>query len=251
MFYKVEPIMRISRVFLSLPLQIDTNYDISHQTAHYLSRVLRLKPGYLFHVFNGEGGEYVCEVTHVDKKSLQFKTLRFLNIDKETPLSITLVQGVSRGDRMTYVIQKAVELGVAQIWPVTTAHCEVALTGIQADKKLRHWQTLANSACEQCGRNRIVNIKPVSSLEAALPMLNSGCKLVLDARSDTSISDIAEQPSSVSLLIGPEGGLRTDEIDYAVTRGFHAIRMGPRILRTETATAAALATIQMLWGDFK
>lgn len=243
--------MRISRIFLPLSLQIDTSYDISNQTAHYLSRVLRLKQGYLFHAFNGEGGEYVCEVTRINKKSLQFKTLRFLNIDKESPLSITLLQGVSRGDRMTYAIQKAIELGVSQIWPVITAHCEAPLKGVQADKKLAHWQTLANSACEQCGRNHIVNIKPITPLEVALPTLNSECKLVLDASSETPISKIAAQPSSVSLLIGPEGGLHTDEIEYAVAQGFHAIRMGPRILRTETATAAALATIQMLWGDFK
>jgi len=243
--------MRISRVFLPLILQTNTKYDISDQTAHYLSRVLRLKRGYLFHAFNGEGGEYVCEVIHVDKKFLQFKTLRFLNIDKETPLSITLIQGISRGDRMTYVIQKAVELGVSQIWPVITAHCEAPLKGVQADKKLSHWQALANSSCEQCGRNRIINIRPITSLEAALPTLNSECKLVLDANSNVTISNIAEQPSSISLLIGPEGGLHSNEIDYAATHGFHAIRMGPRILRTETATAAALATIQLLWGDFK
>ncbi len=243
--------MRINRVFLSLPLQINTNYDISNQAAHYLSRVLRLKQGYLFHAFNGEGGEYVCEVTRVDKKSLQFKALRFLNIDKEAPLSITLIQGISRGDRMTYAIQKAIELGVSHIWPVITEHCETPLKGEQADKKRNHWQALANSACEQCGRNRIVKIKPVTLLKVVLPTLNSECKLVLDASSNATIRHITEQPSNVSLLIGPEGGLRTDEIDYAVTHGFHAIRMGPRILRTETATAAALSAIQVLWGDFK
>ena len=243
--------MRISRVFLPLSLQINTSYDISNQTAHYLFRVLRLKQGYLFHAFNGEGGEYVCEVTRVNKKSLQFKTLRFLNIDKEAPLSITLLQGVSRGDRMTYAILKAIELGVSQIWPVITTHCEAPSKGVHADKKLSHWQTLANSACEQCGRNRIVNIKPVTLLDAVLPTLNSECKLVLDASSEAPINKVAKQPSSVALLIGPEGGLRADEIEYAVEQGFHAVRMGPRILRTETATAAALATIQMLWGDFK
>ncbi|NOY71729.1 MAG: 16S rRNA (uracil(1498)-N(3))-methyltransferase [Gammaproteobacteria bacterium] len=243
--------MRISRVYLPLPLQPQTDHHINGQTAHYLSRVLRLKKGHLFHAFNGEGGEYLCEVTDVDKKSLQFKILRFLNIDKESPLIITLLQAISKGDRMTYAIQKAVELGVTKIHPVITTHCEISLKGEQAKKKLSHWQTLANSACEQCGRNRIVSIKPITVLKKVLPTLNSQCKLLLDAQSSTSISKLTEQPDGVSLLIGPEGGLHADEIKYALTYGFHTIRIGPRILRTETATAAALTSIQMLWGDFR
>ncbi len=243
--------MRISRVFLPLPLQPQTDHHINGQTAHYLSRVLRFKKGHLFHAFNGKGGEYICEITHVDKKSLQFKILRFLNIDKESPLAITLLQAISKGDRMTYAIQKAVELGVAEIYPVITAHCEISLKGIQAEKKLSHWQTIANSACEQCGRNRIVRIKPITALKKILPTLESEYKLLLDTQSNTSISKITKQPDSVSLLIGPEGGLHADEIKYALTHGFHTMRMGPRILRTETATAAALTSIQMLWGDFR
>lgn len=243
--------MRISRVCLPLPLQPQTNHHIHGKTAHYLSRVLRLKKGDLFHAFNGEGGEYICEITHVDKKSLQFEILRFLNIDKESPLEITLLQAISKGDRMTYAIQKAVELGVAKIYPVITAHCEISLKSVQAEKKLNHWQTIANSACEQCGRNRIVSIKPITSLKKVLPALESEYKLLLDTQSNTSISKITKQPKSVSLLIGPEGGLHAEEIKQAITYDFQTIHMGPRILRTETATAAALTSIQMLWGDFR
>ena len=156
---------------------------------------------------------------------------------------------------MQYVIQKAVELGATSLQPVFTEFCEVKLIGDRAEKRKQHWQSLANSACEQCGRTRIMEIHPSIKLTHWLSTHPQEAKqhirLTLDLYANTPLSDIADQPEEVTLLIGPEGGLSKDEITLAKQHGFQGIKLGPRILRTETATAAAISAINLTWGDWR
>lgn len=158
------------------------------------------------------------------------------------------MQGISRGERMDYAIQKAVELGVKRIMPVITERCNVQLSGDRAEKRLNHWQGVVISACEQSGRSFLPELLPITSLDTALAEVNDDCKLVLDPEAVQGFSSV-KKASRITLLIGPEGGLSDTEVQRAMDGGFTGITLGPRILRTETASAAALAMVQARWGD--
>ncbi len=219
--------------------------DAAHRHA---VQVLRLKQGDFLRLFDGLGLEYKVELTEVSKRSSSVKLLDKITLNNESPLNITLLQGISRGERMDYAVQKAVELGVNKIIPVVTSRCNVQLSGGRAEKRLSHWQGVMISACEQSGRGIVPELGNIMSLEEVLAENKEQCCLVLDPEAENSFKSLA-QPEAVSLLIGPEGGLSEQEIDQAIAENYQAIKFGPRILRTETATAAALAVMQTMWGD--
>lgn len=240
--------MRIPRLYCpQLPENSET-MPLPEKLHRYAIQVLRLKKGAELQLFNGQGLEYSAVLETVAKRSSTVKLINVLSVDNESSLSITLLQGISRGDRMDYALQKAVELGVHHIIPVITERCNVPLTGDRADKRLAHWQGIIMSACEQSGRSILPILSNVTQLEEAVNSCKVKCRLVLDPLADSGLTALAKQ-NEVAMLIGPEGGLSEQEIQQAVEADFQAITMGPRVLRTETATVAALAIAQAVWGD--
>jgi len=205
-------------------------------------------------VFNGDGSEYEAVVSTVERRSASIKLGKTLDGDLESPLELVLVQGVSRGERMDYTIQKAVELGVNQIVPVNTERTVVNLKGDRQIRRQQHWQAVVNGACEQSGRNMVPEVTPIVPfqqwLEESESGEGSGLKLVLHHRAETSLADLPRPEGPVTVLIGPEGGLAPEEISAAQSAGYLPLRLGPRVLRTETAALAALSVLQWLWGDF-
>ncbi len=240
--------MRIPRLYCP---ELDKNVEIMSlpdKVRRHAVQVLRLKQGAELHLFNGQGLEYLAILDDVTKRSSTVKLINTLNVDNESPVSITLLQGISRGERMDYALQKAVELGVNHIIPVITQRCNISLRGDRAEKRLAHWQGIITSACEQSGRTLLPILSNVTQLEEVIYSCDVKCRLVLDPQADSGLTSLLKQ-NEIALLIGPEGGLTEQEVGQAVNMGFQAVTMGPRILRTETATVAALAVVQALWGD--
>jgi 16S rRNA (uracil1498-N3)-methyltransferase len=240
--------MRIPRFYCPQLRQDDLVLDLPETVHRHAVQVLRLKPGALIRLFDGKGLEFEAELTAVEKRHSQVQLLNRLENQSESPLNITLLQGVSRGERMDFAIQKAVELGVSTIVPVVTERCNVQLKQDRAQKRLDHWQGVLISACEQSGRAFLPQLAAVTTLDEVLGSSESELKLVLDPRASQGFNELSP-PQTLSLLIGPEGGLSEAEIDRAAQHGFTALQFGPRILRTETAAVAALAVVQTLWGD--
>ena len=239
--------MRLSRFFIDAPLSLGQQ-ELPEAQAHYISRVLRLGVGDAVQLFDGSGLEYRGELIEVGKKSVRVALHEQLDGLAASPLQIHLGQGLSRGERMDWAIQKAVELGVAEITPIVSERCEVRLKDERADKRLAHWRQVAISACEQCGRSRLPLIHAPLTLDDWLAQVEADLKLVLHPVAEPLTSHA--KPASLAFLIGPEGGLSDAEVDQAVERGFAAARLGPRVLRTETAPVVALSVAQQLWGDF-
>jgi len=238
--------MRIPRIFLPVPLAPDALVILDSSAAQHVTRVLRLKPGAELVLFNGEGGEYPA----VLEASATARLGAWRVVECESPLAITLVQGISRAERMDYTIQKAVELGVTHIVPVFAARSVVELRGERLQRRLQHWQGVAIGACEQCGRNRVPAIDTAVDLGDWLRRpVTETLRLVLNHRATGSLGALT-RPTALTLLIGPEGGLDDAEIAQAERIGFIGMRLGPRVLRTETAALTALAALQTLWGDF-
>ena len=202
-------------------------------------------------LFNGDGNEYAATITAVDKKSVHVELSAANTLDSESPLHIHLGIAISKGERMDWVIQKATELGVSQITPLQSERVEVRLHGEREEKKLAHWRAVAISACEQCARNRIPAINDVQPLFNWIDNVETDAKFVLHHRSVAALDAQSTAPKRVALLIGPEGGLSEAEINAAEQRGFQPLRLGPRVLRTETAPLAALSVLQFLWGDLR
>ncbi len=222
--------------------------------AHHAVRVLRLNAGDPVVLFDGRGGEFEARITRIDRGEVSVKTGAHMDIERESGLSIQLVQGLSSGDRMDITLQKAVELGVATIQPVATERSVVKLKDERAQRRMEHWQHLVVSACEQCGRNRVPEVLPLLDLPDWLAQLNAlvpddEARLLLSPAATVPLKELGP-PVRMMLLIGPEGGLSPAETQLAQSRGFRPVRLGPRILRTETAALAALSAIQALWGDF-
>ena len=217
--------------------------------ARHLTSVLRMVQGQNVILFDGRGGEYRAELSYVKKGAARAKVGEFIDTDRESPLKIELAIGISRGERMDWIVQKATELGVTVITPLFTERCEVKLNAERLEKKTRHWQQVAVSACEQCQRNTLPVIQPAVSLERYLSTTNEGLKLVLHHRSSQRLDEMRNQNNHVTLLVGPEGGLSEREISLANSTGFSPLSIGPRVLRTETAPLAAISIIQSLWGD--
>ena len=240
--------MRIPRIYTEQDLQPNASIALEAGPSQHIARALRMSESDTVRLFNGEGGEYLATVTAVNKKAVQVTTADHLSQELESPLRLGLGIAMSRGDRMDWIIQKATELGVASITPLTTERTEVKLKGDRVHKKLQHWRQVTVSACEQCGRNRLPVLHPLSSLENWIDGVEAERKFVLHHR-DTSAEKSVVTPSSVAILIGPEGGLSAEEISAAGNCGFEALTLGPRVLRTETAPLAALAILQARWGD--
>lgn len=241
--------MRISRIYTATSLVSGETIELDENAFNHAVRVLRLKQGDTLILFNGEGGEYEAELVEVQKKRASAIIGEFLHQDCESPLPIILGQCISRGDKMDYTIQKAVELGVTEIVPLFSERCGVKLNQERIEKRMHHWHGTIISACEQCGRNRIPKLHQATSLDEWQQKLNASHKLVLDPTATDSIATLAKPEKDVVLLIGPEGGLTDQEIKTAIESGFTGIRLGPRTLRTETAGLTALSVIQQLWGD--
>ncbi|MGD8515069.1 MAG: 16S rRNA (uracil(1498)-N(3))-methyltransferase [Granulosicoccaceae bacterium] len=240
--------MRISRLYLDSPLATGQRVMLEDEVLNYVSRVLRLKPGMQVTVFNGQGGEYTGTITELHKRNGVIEIAEFHDVDIESPLNITLVQGISRGERMDYTLQKATELGVTRIAPVFCERTVVNLKGERLDSRLHHWRGVIRSACEQSGRNRLPELLVPCSLEVWLDNDDAEQRLLLHPGSDRGLRDTM-QAVTTSLLIGPEGGLTEAERQHAMRAGYTACRLGPRILRTETAALTALACLQLLRGD--
>ncbi len=246
------------RIYIASPLATGAEITITGGAANHIGRVLRLKAGDEITLFNGEGGEYNATLTTIERNTVRVLARDFNPRECESPLQITLAQGISRSERMDYTLQKSVELGINRIIPLTTERCGVKFDAKRAAKRLQHWRGIIISACEQCGRNRIPEILPVTSLtnwldqpyDETLPLvLHHRATISLKQLTPPSVAASEPPPRPISLLIGPEGGLSEGEIERAAQCGFQEIQFGPRVLRTETAAVATLAAIQTQWGD--
>jgi len=241
--------MKNIRIYQAGTLTEGDAITLDKAASNHLIRVLRLKNNQVFTLFNGEGGEFSCRleisgktaITHIDS---------FVPTHNESPLSIHLFQGISKGERMDFAIQKSVELGVSHITPVFCDRTVVNLKADRLDKKLHHWQSIAISACEQSGRNIVPNINKPCSLIDALQINPNSSQLMLEPSSNSSLRALTPSNNSFSLYIGPEGGFSDKEIAQTKQNSVLGVALGPRILRTETAALSAITAIQLLWGDF-
>lgn len=226
--------------------------NLPESAAIHAARVLRLVEGDKAILFNGDGVDYVCTLTTVKKNTVMVKITSCSAVENESPLNITLLQGISSGDRMDYTIQKAVELGVKHIQPIATERSVVKLNQERAQKRVAHWQNIVISACEQSGRAFVPAVAMPLTLAnwlASHPQQQS-CRIQLNPIGAKRFADINKPTNEIELLIGAEGGLSPNEIDIALSNGFQSIILGPRILRTETAAVTAIASMHSLWGDF-
>jgi len=239
-----------TRIFQSIPLSPNALITLDEQASHHLARVLRCQQGELVVIFNGQGGEYTGKIVEIGKKQVTVQLHAYTDADVESPLDIWLAQGISRGEKMDYTIQKAVELGVNKIIPLFTERCNVKLDSERSEKRLQHWQSIVISACEQSGRNRVPEVIMPQTLKSWVVNVDASHRFVL---SPYAVNKLKNQTISVAdrviLLMGPEGGLSENEIEYASAHDFLPLNLGPRILRTETAAVAAITALQCQFGD--
>jgi 16S rRNA (uracil1498-N3)-methyltransferase len=249
--------MRAPRLFITGPLAQATEITLSAAVAQHVISVLRLRPGAPLTLFDGRGGEWAASLVTTDRRSAQVRVGAFSAVDRESRLQVTLLQGIARGERMDQLVQKATELGVVRIIPVATERSVVQLEGPRAERRSAHWQAVAQSACEQCGRNGVPEVTTPLDLAAACGSIaTTALRWLLDPSATQPLVAAAQAvvapPSGtveIALLIGPEGGLTDAELAQAARCGFQPMRLGPRVLRTETAGPAALAVLQAVAGD--
>lgn len=240
--------MRISRVYFPRQLTTNASLTLEGETAHYLSHVLRLRVGDKFALFNGEQGEFEARVSAISKREVEVQ-LETLRVEPHQPgLQVHLAVGLSRGDRMDYAIQKSTELGVSEITPLYSQHGEVRLKADRLENKLRHWQRIAISACEQSGRLEVPEIHQPCEISDWLATNSAESNLLLDPNGGDKISQ-GPKANSINLVTGPEGGFSQQELTLAKASGYTVVGLGSRVLRTETAPVAALAILQHLYGD--
>ncbi|RLA05690.1 MAG: 16S rRNA (uracil(1498)-N(3))-methyltransferase [Gammaproteobacteria bacterium] len=240
--------MRIPRLYCPELDLAATTMALPDSAIRHAVQVLRLKVGSSVRLFDGKGNECEAQLEVIARRNAEVILGKRIESTNESPLEITLLQGISRGERMDYALQKAVELGVTRIIPVETERCNVQLSGDRKAKRWSHWQGVMISACEQCGRNLLPDLSKVVGLEDALQQREISVGLVLDPLAGKGLMEINKN-EKFTLLIGPEGGLTEDELTKTEAAGFERVRFGPRTLRTETASVAVLAIIQALWGD--
>ncbi|MEY2626102.1 MAG: 16S rRNA (uracil(1498)-N(3))-methyltransferase [Gammaproteobacteria bacterium] len=245
--------MREIRVYVDSLLESGRRVALNAQAAQHVTKVLRLRDGATLRVFNGRGGEYPATL-RIAGREVSVELGDHRAVDRESPIRVVLLQALARGERMDFVIQKATELGVHRIIPVAAARSVVQLDADRGDKRTHHWQAVAAAACEQSGRNTLPIIDSPLSFEAALTaVIKVECRLLLlpEATASLAGSLTSTAPTQeIALLVGPEGGLEETEVERALEVGFRAVRLGPRVLRTETAGLAALSALQCLAGDF-
>jgi len=244
--------MALTRIYQNIDLHTGHTIELDKAAAHHLSRVLRIKHQQHVCLFNGDGFNYVAEI-QIDKKKVFADILNKENNQNISNINITLLQGISKGERMDIAIQKAVELGVNKIIPIVCQHTVVNLKADRAEKKLRHWNGIVTHACEQSGRSTLPIIDSIMSFTEALNSLSKeDLNITLDPYATNVLASLQTTGSNgFNLLIGPEGGFSSDEVEESKRSGFYGIQLGSRILRTETAALAAITAIQTLWGDFK
>ena len=243
--------MNQPRFYCREPLSPGAHIDLPAPVARHAVRVLRLPPGAAIVLFDGRGGEYEARIERVERDRVVAALGAWRDVERESGLAVTLIQAVQAGEKMDYTVQKAVELGVSHIVPVDSRRSVTRLSGERAARRVAHWQGVAAAACEQCGRNQVPQLAPLEKLENWLARpANGALRLILAPDAEQALVDLPPV-SNVQMLIGAEGGLDPQEIVAAQQVGFRAVRMGPRILRTETAGLAALAAMQALWGDFR
>lgn len=240
--------MSLPRIFVATQLESKQKILLDPSLSNYLSQVLRLQPNDYLIIFNDSGGEYRAVITAIDKHRVFVLIEEFIQCNRESPLQIHLGQGISRGEKMDFTLQKAVELGVNIITPLFTEYCNIKLNSERLENRLRHWRGVTVSAAQQSGRCFVPKIFPAQTLKDWFTTTTGLC-LVLDPYATNKLSDIKEAPNSVILLVGPEGGLSEKEIIIAKQNKFLPIRFGPRILRTETAALTAISVLQAKWGD--
>jgi 16S rRNA (uracil1498-N3)-methyltransferase len=248
--------MRQIRLHVPQALHSGQVVALPAEVVRHLRRVLRLRDGNEVVLFDGRGGEHAAQLQDAGRAGVFALIGEHRAIERESPLAITLLQGIARGERMDFVVQKATELGVQRIVPVMTARCVVQLGAGRADRRREHWVAVAASACEQCGRNRLPLISEPLTLAAACDGAADSLRCLLDAEAGSTLREAlgarhrdGHPERSVTLLVGPEGGLEQGEEQFALRAGFSAVRLGPRILRTETAALATIAALQCFAGD--
>jgi 16S rRNA (uracil1498-N3)-methyltransferase len=241
--------MRIPRFFTPQNLQADSEITLEETLSHYICTVLRLKEGAPIILFNGNGCDYPAQISQPHKKQCQAYVDAQISLHVESPLSIHLGQGVSKGDRMDFALQKSVELGVSEITPVITELCNVKLSEERWQKKHEQWQKIIVSACEQSQRNRVPKLHPALSFSKFIAQHSDMKKLILAPGSQHYLSGVARSEKGFQLLVGPEGGLSEQEVYTAEQIGYTRVNLGPRILRTETAALTSISVLQALHGD--
>ena len=242
--------MRLTRVFVAGPLVAGKRLKLEGNAASHITRVLRLRVGAALTLFDGTGGEHQASIDKAAGGEVIVAIGERLSSERESPLRLTLAQGISRGERMDLVVQKASELGVTELVPVLTERSVVKLSAQQSDRKVNHWRAIAIAACEQCGRNRLPAVAaPIALPDFLRAAAAADTRLVLSPDGTRSLADLPRPAAGIIVLIGPEGGLTDEEEQAAVGAGFASIKLGPRVLRTETAAIAALALLQRQFGD--
>ncbi|HYG32041.1 MAG TPA: 16S rRNA (uracil(1498)-N(3))-methyltransferase [Methylophilaceae bacterium] len=243
--------MSIPRFYCPTLLAPGAIVSLPANAAFHASKSLRLKAGDMAILFNGDGHDYLCEFVGFQKNDVTAKIRSVSKNHTESPLRITLAQAISSGDRMDFTLQKAVELGVSAIQPIASQRSVVKLSGERAEKRREHWQNVVISACEQSGRAVVPEVAAPLSLPAWLATQPAfAMRLTMSPSAGETLQDLPAPTGEICLLIGSEGGLTEDEISMASNSGFRSVKLGRRILRTETAPLAAIAAMQVLWGDF-
>lgn len=243
--------MSRSRFYCPAKLALGAIVTLPENAAIHAVKVLRMQVGEQATLFNGDGYDYLVEFTFIKKNEVNAKVKERLSLSNESPLQITLLQGISAGDRMDFTIQKAVEMGVNAIQPIATQRSVVKLSAERAEKRREHWQNIVISACEQSGRAFIPEVAAPLTLANWLSKApEHASRITLSPYAEQSLQQLAKPEGPICLLIGAEGGLTDDEVLLASTHGFTPVRLGNRVLRTETAPLAAIAAMQILWGDF-
>lgn len=242
--------MRVSRLYVGASLNVGSRIELDDDAAHYVRSVLRLKQGETIVLFNGQGGEYRSRFSEVSRKCVRLEIETFIDRDVESPLRVTLGMGISRGDRMDWAVQKAVELGVNHLTPLITERCVAKLNDDKKQQRLQHWQHIVQHAAEQSGRTRLPVMTGIAALTEWVERQRD-LRVFLDPYAEQTLADCRPENRHVTLLSGPEGGFSDGERQLAKAAGFIPVRLGARILRTETAVLSALSAVQTLWGDFR
>jgi 16S rRNA (uracil1498-N3)-methyltransferase len=243
--------MRAIRSFLDAPLALGQRLALPEATSNHLVRVLRLEIGDACVLFNGDGHDYQARILGLQKRGAEVEITGRIEVKNESPLRITLAQGIARGEKMDLILQKATELGVAVIAPVVTDRTEVKLDAERSDKKLNHWRGVIAAACEQCGRARLPEILLPQTLDRFAAGDRNARRFILDPAGKLSLPEAGLNEDTLTLAIGPEGGFSERDIATLKVAGYEGLRMGPRILRTETAGMAAIAALNALYGDWR
>jgi len=243
--------MRIPRIYTDQPLYPNREVLLPEQAGEHVARVLRLERGHPLILFNGDGREYDASLATLAKRAVTATVTCVRDADRETPLQLTLAQGIARGEKMDWILQKTTELGVTRIVPIVTERTEIKLDEERAERRLAHWSSVIAAACEQSGRNRMPEIELPQRLDRWLGALGDtpALRLALLPNGGSTLQQLPQMDNGAILVVGPEGGLSDTDTSMLTQSGFVGLRLGPRILRTETAGLAALAALQALFGD--